>query len=92
MRLHPARSERFTVEADRYEIRVRGTMGDAVLKRFEEFEVEVAPVETVLTGTIRDQAELHGLLARIEALGLELVEVKQVEGRTKRVAPRPTST
>jgi hypothetical protein len=72
--------------ADRYEIRVRGAIGDAVLHRFEEFDVEVEPVETVLSGPVRDQAELHGLLARIESLGLELVEVKQVEGRTRRTA------
>jgi hypothetical protein len=78
------------VEADRYEIRVRGLMGDAVLKRFEEFEVEIAPVETVLRGEIRDQSELHGLLSRIESLGLELVEIKQVAGRTRRVAPGTT--
>ena len=35
--------------------------------------------ETVFRGPVRDQAELHGLLARIESLGLELVEVKQLE-------------
>jgi len=74
------------VEADRYEIRVRGTMGDAVLSRFEEFDVEVEPVETVLRGPVRDQSELHGLLARIESLGLELVEVKQVERRSRSAA------
>jgi hypothetical protein len=85
---HPFASEPFTVEADQYEIRVRGTMGDAVLRRFEEFEVEVEPVETVLRGTIRDQSELHGLLARIESLGLELVEIKQTEGRTRKPVPR----
>src|SRR5271169_3250074 len=79
MRLHPARGETLTMTADRYEIRVRGAIGDAVLNRFEEFDVEVEPVETVLRGPVRDQAELHGLLARIESLGLELVEVKQVE-------------
>jgi hypothetical protein len=87
MRHHPAAGESFSVEAHRYEIRVRGTMGDAVLRRFEEFEVEVEPVETVLRGPVRDQSELHGLLSRIESLGLELVEVKQVEGRTRRTVP-----
>ena len=33
--------------------------------------------ETVLTGTLADQAALYGVLARIEAPGLELLEVKR---------------
>jgi hypothetical protein len=36
------------------------------------------PVETVLHGEIRDQAELHGLLDRVQSLGLELVEVRRL--------------
>ena len=36
-----------------------------------------------LCGPLRDQSALHGLLAQIEALGLELLEVR-------RVADKPT--
>ena len=36
------------------------------------------PVETVLHGPVRDQAELHGLIDRIQALGLELVEIRRL--------------
>jgi hypothetical protein len=32
----------------------------------------------VLTGVIEDQAALHGLLDRIQELGLELIEIRQV--------------
>jgi hypothetical protein len=72
-----------SVGTARYEIRVRGTVSEAVLGRFEGFEAEIQPDETVFRGPVRDQAELHGLLARIESLGLELVEVKQLEGRAR---------
>jgi hypothetical protein len=69
-----------------YEIRVRGQIGKTVAARFDGFDAELEPAETVLRGEIRDQAELHGLLARIESLGLELVEVRQV-GRRREPIP-----
>jgi hypothetical protein len=34
--------------------------------------------ETVLTGVLEDQSAMFGLLAQIEALGLELLELRQV--------------
>ena len=36
------------------------------------------PVETVLHGEIVDQAALHGVLDRVQALGLELIEVRRL--------------
>jgi lactate dehydrogenase-like 2-hydroxyacid dehydrogenase len=64
----------------RYEIRVRGRVGEKVAARFEGFDMEVEPVETVLRGPVQDQSALHGILGQIESLGLELVEVRRVEG------------
>ncbi|HEY7018731.1 MAG TPA: hypothetical protein VH297_09730 [Gaiellaceae bacterium] len=61
-----------------YEIRVRGELGESVAATFSGFEAEVEPAETILRGQVRDNAELHALLERIERLGLELVEVRQV--------------
>jgi hypothetical protein len=66
------------VVAVSYEIRIRGKVGDSVLASFEDMDAAVEPAETVLTGRISDQAQLHGLLERIQLLGLELVEVRQV--------------
>jgi hypothetical protein len=34
---------------------------------------------TLISGTVRDQTELHGLLARVRDLGIPLVEVTRVE-------------
>jgi hypothetical protein len=62
----------------RYEIRIRGRVSAAVLQTFEAMESDVEPVETILHGPVRDQAELHGLLRRLQSLGLELIEVRRL--------------
>jgi hypothetical protein len=69
------------VKPSRYEFRVRGRLAERLLSSFEGFDAEVQPVETILSGEVEDQAALHGVLEQIEALGLELVEVKQVDDR-----------
>jgi hypothetical protein len=45
---------------------------------------DVEPVETVLHGPVEDQAALHGLIRRIEALGLELIEVRRLPDAPER--------
>jgi hypothetical protein len=75
------------VESSRYEFRVRGRLGETLLSSFEGFDAEVQPVETILRGMVADQAALHGILEKIEALGLELVEVRQVDRRREQLAP-----
>ena len=59
----------------RYTIRVRGLLGETLLGAFPGLRAEVRAGETVLAGELPDQAALHGVLAQIEALGLELLEV-----------------
>jgi hypothetical protein len=61
-----------------YEIRIRGRVRPALLEDFDGLERSVERVETVLHGPVADQAALHGLLQRIESLGLELVEVRRL--------------
>jgi hypothetical protein len=61
-----------------YEIRIRGRVSQTVLDTFDQMESSAERVETILHGPVRDQAELHGLLHRIQALGLELVEVRRL--------------
>jgi hypothetical protein len=79
-RAHPARreSERVPAPVPRYEIRVRGRVSDATLSTFEGMDADVATAETVLHGPVVDQAVLHGLLDRIQSLGLELIEVRKL--------------
>ena len=61
-----------------YEIRIRGRVSRALLDSFEGMSSDLEPVETVLHGPVRDQAELHGVIDRIQALGLELVELRRL--------------
>jgi len=74
-----------------YEIRIKGRLSDSALAAFEGLTATVQPVETVLHGPVQDQSSLHGLLDRIQSLGLELVEIRQLPttAETLRVEPEP---
>jgi hypothetical protein len=61
-----------------YEIRVVGGFPPEVLLDFERLSATVHQVETVLHGPLQDQAALHGLLARLEVLGVEVLEVRRL--------------
>ena len=63
----------------RYEIRVAGALGDSLLFAFPDLEAEPCGGETLIVGALPDQAALHGVLAQIEALGLELLEVRRYD-------------
>jgi hypothetical protein len=63
-----------------YEIRIRGRVTESLLASFGGMASELEPVETVLHGPVRDQAELHGLIDRVQALGLELIEIRRLPG------------
>ncbi|XVQ11539.1 hypothetical protein ACQP1W_02860 [Spirillospora sp. CA-255316] len=60
-----------------YEIRIKGRMSEAVKEAFDDLMVTTNPVETVVVGLDLDQSALYGVLDRIQALGLELVEVRR---------------
>ncbi|MFL6010899.1 MAG: hypothetical protein ACJ74A_06835 [Gaiellaceae bacterium] len=87
--LHPTASDVQEVKPSRYEFRVRGRLAERLLSSFDGFDAEIQPVETILSGPVADQAALHGVLEQIESLGLELVEVKQVDTR-RQPLPRET--
>jgi hypothetical protein len=61
-----------------YEIRIKGRITKSFESVFDGLTVTVNPVETVVWGTALDQAALYGILERIQALGLELVEVRRI--------------
>lgn len=62
-----------------YQIRVRGELSHTLLVAFPELRAQPLRSETLLAGQLPDQAALFGVLDRIEALGLELLEVLRRE-------------
>ncbi|EPD63896.1 MULTISPECIES: hypothetical protein [Streptomyces] len=62
----------------RYEIRVDGLMSDTLAKAFPELDHVVMSGQTVLFGSVVDEAHLYGLLARCQSLGLHVLEMRQV--------------
>ena len=60
-----------------YEIRVAGLIPQDVLEEIEDVRVTIEPVVTTLRGPVMDQAALHGVINRLQNLGLELIEVRR---------------
>jgi hypothetical protein len=62
----------------RYAIRINGHLGAMMLSAFPDMVPQWHGAETVLTGLL-DRSALYGVLAEIDALGLDLLEVRQLE-------------
>ena len=60
-----------------YELTVKGQPGELLRAAFEDVVVSSAPGVTTLSAEL-DQPALHGLIARIEDLGLELLDMRLV--------------
>ena len=66
------------VKSATYRLAVRGELDERFAYLFDGMDMERTKGETVLTGRVKDQAQLHGFIERIEELGLELLSVEQV--------------
>jgi hypothetical protein len=64
-----------------YVIRIKGRLGPIALSAFPSMVPELRRGETVLTGFLPDQSAVFSVLAEVEALGLELLELRQVPPR-----------
>jgi hypothetical protein len=62
-----------------YEFVLRGEIGDRFGLVFDGMQLERIQGTTVLTGPVLDQAHLHGVIERIQELGIELVSVNPVD-------------
>ena len=62
-----------------YEIRVEGILDERWSSWFDGLDVRSAGEnETIIVGAVQDQAALHGLLSRVNDLGMVLVSVRRI--------------
>jgi hypothetical protein len=66
-----------------YTIRIRGRLGAAALSAFPMMVAEVSGSDTVLTGLLEDGSAVFGVIGQIEALGLELLELRDIRATSR---------
>jgi hypothetical protein len=63
-----------------YRIEVVGELSERYAPAFEGMKMEAKSGRTILTGEVVDQPYLHGILQRINSLGLKLISVESGSG------------
>jgi hypothetical protein len=66
-----------------YTIRIKGRLGATGLSAFPTMVSQLKGGATVLTGLLEDRSAVFGVIAQIEALGLELLEIRRIQPRPK---------
>ena len=62
--------------ANIYRIVVQSELSDRYAVAFEDMQMEAKNGQTILTGEVKDQPHLFGILARLNGLGLVLLSVQ----------------
>jgi hypothetical protein len=70
-------------ESTVYQIRVKGILDPTWSDWFDGFTITTTDDETELTGLVADQAALHGILTKLNDLGLAIVSMTQAGGEPK---------
>jgi len=65
-------------EPQRHEIRVRGPIGPTMLQAFPTLAASRSGQDTLLSGSLPDECALYGVIHQLEALGLQLLEVRRL--------------
>jgi hypothetical protein len=63
-------------EARRYKIHVRGPIGQTMMQAFPTLTMSRSGQDTLLIGSLPDQCALYGVIHELEALGLQLLEIR----------------
>jgi hypothetical protein len=66
--------------SNEYAFRVRGRLSPDVIAALDPLRPVDSGRETILRGVVTDQAALHGIIARFEQFGVELVELTRLPG------------
>jgi hypothetical protein len=69
-----------------YRIVVRSELSDRYASAFEGMEMETEDGRTILTGEVKDQPHLFGILDRINGLGMELLSVQALSEEAHPIA------
>jgi hypothetical protein len=69
-----------------YRIVVRGELSDRYVCAFEGMEMETRDRQTILTGEVKDQPHLFGILDRLNGLGMDLLSVQTLSEEARPIA------
>jgi hypothetical protein len=69
-----------------YRIVAQRELSDSYASDFEGMQMEAKDGETILTGEVKDQPHLHGILNRLYGLGLELLSVQALSEVARPIA------
>ena len=61
-----------------YQIKVKGNLDPSWSDWFDGFSIRSQGNETTLFGMVIDQSALHGILAKINELGLVIISVEKI--------------
>ncbi|MFD4935051.1 hypothetical protein [Streptomyces virginiae] len=62
----------------RYEFRISGAVPDTLAASFPELARILVPEQTLLFGSVADEAHLYGVLTRFQSLGLRVLEMRRL--------------
>ncbi len=68
-----------------YSFHIKGRLNEEWSTWFDDMSISYSNGETIITGSIADQAALHGVLAKIRDLGLSLIDVHCIGEETDQI-------
>lgn len=66
------------METMRYEFRLAQRLSTTAVEAFPDLSITDDAPGTVLYGAVRDDAELHGILSRLQLFGLTILDVHRL--------------